>query len=70
MMEPQERRKATIRKAPTMFTKQIAAPTTVSQNELPTQQRYATPPDRRPRTLRNGASNGGNLFGGWGPRLG
>jgi hypothetical protein len=53
-----------------MFTNQKLAPTNVSQTEPPARQRNPASPDRRPTVLGNNASKGGNLFGGWGPRLG
>jgi len=53
-----------------MFTNQNLGQTNVSQSEPPTRQRNQAPADRRPTTLSKSATNRGNLFGGWGPRLG
>jgi hypothetical protein len=53
-----------------MFTNRRAAPTNVSQSEPPKRQRNADPAERRATTVNQGVSNAGNLFGGWGPRLG
>jgi hypothetical protein len=53
-----------------MLINQTAATTNVSQSEPPKQQWNAASADRRPTLVGRSPTSSGNLFTGWGPRLG